>query len=536
MTHFIHIEPNTAADAVRQRLARSGSGPVAVVLPPGWGELNNLARLRLLQRQARTRQQELALVTQDFATRESALKLGIPVYSSEASAMGRTWRMGREMPVVDPRNPAAGLPEPPPWRKNGRENRILQDVERPSLRRGRRRRIQAEERYRRFLSPGSRFWLQLVGYVMVAILLGGLLGGFAYYVLPAATVTVVPGQRAIEATARITADPAAPVVDVAAGIIPARLIESYIEVTGSTPTTGREQSQTDLARGSVVFTNQSNRAVTIPAGTIISTSTGDRVDFRTLNNVELAPNQGARATVNVEAMTPGTRGNVRANTITTVSGALRTQVQVTNPNATGGGASALVAVVKQEDRDRLLADVTAQIESQAYQRLLPELQEGEWMPPDSVQTFVIAQYFDHFNDEPAEELNLTLRILARGVGVDQRTAQLGALSALEREVPSRGRLVADSLRYFVNPEVTRIGNGVSFDVVAQGSYVIPVDAQEVRSVIVGLPPQDAASRLQQQLLLAGTPEFYLDPDWFGVLPHFGSRIQVRIDYAESLAQ
>jgi hypothetical protein len=450
--------------------------------------------------------------------------------------MGRSWRMGRDLPLVDARNPAAGLPDPPPWRRNGRENRILQDVERPSLRRSRRRRIQAEERYRRFLSPGTRFWLQLVGYVMVALLLGGLLGAFAYYVLPAATVTVVPGQRSIEATARITADPAAPVVDVAAGIIPARLIESYIEVTGSTPTTGREQSQTDLARGTVVFTNQSGRAVNIPAGTIVSTSTGDRVDFRTLNSVELAPNQGARATVNVESTTPGTRGNVRANTITTVSGALRTQVQATNPTATGGGASALVAVVKQEDRNRLLADVTAQAEALAYERLLPDLRAGEWMPPDSVQTFVIAQYFDHFNDEPAEELNLTLRILARGVGIDQRVAQLGALNALEGQVPARGRLVADSLRYFVSPEVTPAGNGVRFDVIARGSYVIPVDAQEVRSAIAGLPPQEAATRLQDQLLLASAPEFYLDPDWFGLLPYFGSRIQVRIDYAESLAQ
>src|SRR5690606_31542536 len=130
----------------------------------------------------------------------------------------------------------------------------------------------------------------------------------------------------------------------------------------------------------VVFTNQTNQAVRIPAGTTVSTSTGDRVDFRTLFEVEIPGPSGSRATVEVEATEPGTRGNVRANTIATVSGALGSRVRVTNPSATGGGQSDLVRVVTQTDRETLYDQVYAEIQDTAYDRLLTELREGEWVP------------------------------------------------------------------------------------------------------------------------------------------------------------
>src|SRR5690606_12773638 len=108
------------------------------------------------------------------------------------------------------------------------------------------------------------------------LFLAGLLGAFLFYVLPAATVTVVPGQRQIEATASLTADPAVEVADLEIGLIPARFIEIYVESTGTILTSGSEQAATQPARGAVVFTNQTNQAVRIPAGTTVSTSTGDR--------------------------------------------------------------------------------------------------------------------------------------------------------------------------------------------------------------------------------------------------------------------
>ena len=47
-----------------------------------------------------------------------------------------------------------------------------------------------------------------------------------------------------------------------------------------------------------------------------------------------------------------------------------------------------------------------------------ELEPGEWLPPESVQTYVIAQVFDQFKDDEAETLGLTLRLLVQGLAVE----------------------------------------------------------------------------------------------------------------------
>ena len=105
MSEILHIEPDATAEAVRRRLARLDGAQVAVVLPNGWGELNSIPRLRLIQRQAVARNQQIALVTHDLDTRQAAQQLGIPVYGSETGLAGRTWRMTPVLPTVDPRSP-----------------------------------------------------------------------------------------------------------------------------------------------------------------------------------------------------------------------------------------------------------------------------------------------------------------------------------------------------------------------------------------------------------------------------------------------
>ena len=536
MTELLHIEPDTKPEAIRRRLARLGSGQVAVVLPNGWSELDSFARMRLLQRQARLRKQDLALVTQDLETRRIAQALGIPVYGNEAGIVGRSWRMKPQLPDIDPRDPASGLPEPPAWR-NSRllketSDKTIELLARPNLHRSRQRRIRAEEKYRRPMP----FWLRFIGYLFAGLAIASMLGAFLFFVLPAATVTVVPGQRPLEASVTLTANPSVDIADLEIGVIPARFLETYIERTGTIATTGSDQAATDRAGGNVVFTNQTNRTIRIPAGTIVSTSTGDRVDFRTLQDVDLNGPTGTRATVAIEATDPGTRGNVRANTIATVSGALQGQVQVTNPGATGGGSSSLVRVVTQADRDTLYDQVFAEIEAVAYNELQNELTEGEWVPADSIQIFVIDRFYDHFNDEPADTLTLALRVLVQGVAVDQAVSSEAAFEALEDAVPERGKLVADSIQYFAATDATVTNRSVEFSVVARGNYVIPIETRQVRESITGLTTEEAGAVLQRDWLLAGPPEFYQDPDWFGTLPRIGSRIQVRVDLTNAVGE
>ena len=529
MPEILYVEDDIRIEALRQELARMGRGEVAVVLPKQCKQLESLPRLRLLQRQAQILGQELALVTWNSSIRQNAKRLGIPVYSSDAALRGRLWRMDSPAPYIDPNNPGIALPDPPPWRKeNGSPN--LQVAARPSQFRSRQRRLRAAQRHQR----PTPLWLRVFGYMLVGLFLVVFLGGFVYYVLPAATVTLVPGQRTLEATVLLTADPQVAEADFELGLLPARLMETTVEDTGSVATTGSGWSDVERAVGKIVFTNRTNRAVRIPAGTIVSTSTGDRVDFRILEDLEIPGPIGTQGEVEIEAIETGDQGNVpRSNQITTVSGALRTQVVVTNPEPTQGGSTTRVRLVTQADKDRLLEQVKAEISARDLEELTPSLRPDEWLTPGTIQPYVVAQFFSHFNDEPTDELDLTLRVLIQGVAISRSASEEAAMVALRNAVPERGQLVAESIRFSIEPNMVVSGRTLRYAVKVSGNYVIPIDTRAVSRTVTGLNVDEAARRLQEEWLLAREPTFYQDPGWFATLPQIASRIQVRVELSEA---
>src|SRR5690606_3474570 len=203
----------------------------------------------------------------------------------------------------------------------------------------------------------------------------------------------------ITVTVSLTADGTLDAYDPDTNVLPARFIETTIAQTGTIATTGSAQKANARAQGQVVFNNLGAAPVDIPMGTVVSTSTGTQVSFRTTAPAQLPGGVGQRVTVPIEAVEEGIIGNVRANTINTVSGALRFRVRVINPGATYGGDAQMVAVVTQADRDNLLAQVQESIEAQAHAVLSEQLEPGEWLPPESIQTFVVSQVFDKFNDD-----------------------------------------------------------------------------------------------------------------------------------------
>jgi hypothetical protein len=522
MTEILQIDPAAKLEAVRRQLAQMRNQRVALAVPDGWPALDNAAQMRLLQRQAQIQRCELGVITRSETLRRAAKQVGLPVFSHHEEATRRNWRMDPLLPLIDPHKPEAALPDPPPWRRRDVVKRLV----RPTLHQARQWRIRNEERYRRPLPA----WLRILGYMFVGSLIVLLLAGFTIYVLPAATISIAPGREPLSLTVPLIADPDLAEPDVEARRLPARLIETTLEVTGAIPTTGAVQKATDKAKGEVIFTNLGSSAVNIPVSTIVSTGTGSPVSFRTTAPVDLAGGVGARATAPIEAVEEGIAGNVRANAINTVEGAARIRVRVVNEAGTFGGGAALASVVAQEDRDNLLAQLQDATQAQAVEVLQRELESGEWLPPETVQTFIVAQAFSAFRDEEAAQLDLTLRTLVRGVAVSEESTRQTLLTALQQSIPAQGKLVVSSFIMQRLPGATPLERSVQFTVSVQANYMVPVDPAEVRQTVVGIPADEASQLIQRRWSVARPPEIYHDPDWFGVLPHLGRRIQVRIEY------
>ena len=527
MTEIIHVSPDASFEAVRRQIGQIRAERLALALPDGWTDLDNLARMRLLQRQAQVQRTELALVTRDEPTRQAAKQAGIPVFYHVQDVDKRNWKMNPLLPLVDSQHPDAGLPEPPAWRRGD----LVNQESRPTRFKARQQRILAEDRYRRPLPV----WMQWISPIFIGSMIGLLLFFFLIYILPAATITLVPGRDIINLTVPLTADANIDVPDYEAAVIPARLLETNIEEFGTIVTTGAQQKATENSVGEVVFSNLGNAAVQIPIGTVVTTSSGTPVSFATTSQAELPSGVGQRVTVPVEALEPGVSANVRANTINTVSGALRFRARVTNQTPTYGGGSELVPVVTQADQDLLLAQLQEAAEAKALAALQEELEPGEWLPPESVQTYVIAQVFDQFKDDEAETLGLTLRLLVQGMAVEASEMNEALLVALQEEVPEEGQIIAETFRAARTGDATLLGRTALFTTTASAEYVIPIDPDQVREDVTGLSQAEASQTMRDNWQIAGQPDIYQDPAWMPTLPRFPSRIQVRVEYADALA-
>ncbi|MFO7635050.1 MAG: baseplate J/gp47 family protein [Caldilinea sp.] len=524
MTELYQVPPDASLESVRHALGQWRKKRIALELPEGWLELNNVARMRLVQRQAQIQQNEIAIITREPATRTAAKQVGVPTFQRAEQAAGDGWRMAPMLPLVDPRHPGAGLPDPPAWRRQD----IVDRQTLPTQRQARRQRIKSEAAYRR----PTPMWMRLAGNILMGMLIIAALAGFTFYVLPAATITLTPGRLPLQTDLPMTAIVGLDTADIGEGQLPARLLKAELVEQGAVPTTGTSQKATSRATGEVVFTNLSAVPVTIPANTLVSTSSGTPVEFRTLSEASVEGGAGQRVSVAVEAVEPGTTGNVRANTISNVVGALSFRLRVNNSGGTFGGGAELVSVVSQQDRDRMVAILLEAAEAKAYETLRAQLEPGEWLPPESVQTFVLAQSFDQYSDEVAQQLNGSIRVLVQGLTVNEQQATGLILDRLQELVPERGRLVLDSVRAQRQPQSQVTSSTVAFTMTVSADYTTPIDPDELRDAIAGMAPEEAERTIRDRWLIEGAPDVYLDPAWKGVLPSLTSRIQVRVNYGE----
>src|SRR5262249_25781837 len=146
-----------------------------------------------------------------------------------------------------------------------------------------------------------------------------LTGLVAYLLIPSATITITPAQTRLETDAAIQAvvDPESVRLDVENGIMPASLARAQIEEQASIPTTGRQELTDAHSTGSVVFINRANSAIRIPIGTLVSTSSGSPITFRTTQEATVTAGRGLQIEVPIEAVenVSGDVGNVEAGQI-----------------------------------------------------------------------------------------------------------------------------------------------------------------------------------------------------------------------------
>ncbi len=115
------------------------------------------------------------------------------------------------------------------------------------------------------------------------------------------------------------------------------LFISFTDWNGISPLGQRATGST----GTVVFTNQTDETITIPAGTRLESMGAEPITFQLTDDVTVPAGVDNTAEASIEAVdgSLGSETNIRANAVTQLPSELQERVSVTNPTPTRGGVN-----------------------------------------------------------------------------------------------------------------------------------------------------------------------------------------------------
>jgi hypothetical protein len=501
---IITLDPHDDYHSVRDKIGWVQTDRVLLVLPARRRKrvFNRQLDLLLVQRHAGKLGARLALVTDDPSLCDYADTLGIQVFDKVDDSHLHQWK-----------SPLPSLPQRQP-KPTPLDPQELEDRE-PLFRLPR---IPLLESYRVRLASGALVFFSVISLVTLLLAL----------ILPSAAITITPHSQTLTATVPIIADPAQDEIDSTQGLIPARTLSVIVNGSQEVATTGTVDEATAKAGGSVTFTNLTNLAVRIPAGTAVRTTSGTPIRFVTQQDANLEARRGAAATVIVLAEESGPLGNVNAGQINRLEGPLSVQAAVTNESGTTGGEVQQVASVTSEDRQRVRESLLADLKQQGYAQLLTKLNDGEFSPLESLKvSTILDEAYDHFAGEKAALLKLDMRLEVTLTAVDEATAFIVGQSALDSQLGNSLAITPGTTTFTRDPAMIVDEDGrVKFVVSSQAEASALINPDDVRGTASWQLAEDTSDLLYARFPTADKITIALQPDWFPRMPWLAWRIDV----------
>lgn len=465
-----------------------------------WPERGRVLRARLdlilLERYCSSHGSQLALLTQDSEVIYQAGEAGIPVFQSRKTAQLQ------------------------PWRKSYREykRRELEDkiVE-----------VRSDDLFSREIKPVHR---DLPTWTRISIFIAAVLAvlAIAGMLLPSASITIEKEINQKSLTVPILAILGEDQIQIS-GQVPVQELEIGVEDQQSIPASGTTAIPSGYACGEVVITNLGEKVVTIPINTVLSTDSGNPVQFLTSVSGKLPPGEGESVTIPVIAINPGKSGNVLADQITIISTSLEAAVAANNPLPTSGGTDIIISAPNSSDRRRLSRNLSFSLKDLAFEEITSLLnQEDILLTPDLGEFEIIDEIFTPDEGSPGVELHLKekVRFLVLYVsGDDLLSLATNLVKAQYQEADFEPLLESISISQLSSPIPEAVESFI-WNVEVTWNEQKTMDQNQILQMVLGKKPLDAMILLQENLDLEIPPRIKLSPSWWLRIPALPFRISI----------
>ena len=314
------------------------------------------------------------------------------------------------------------------------------------------------------------------------------------------------------------------------GSLPAHLAFTVLERSKTAEATGSVLIPNVPAAGLARFRNLSIGTVDIPSGTVIRTTGNPPVRFATTADAVMPAGVAKMLDVPVQAVNPGSSGNLPADTLVAIEGELGTSLAVTNPSPTTGGTDHTVPIQTADDRTLLHAALVSEILDQCKSSLQRTLGQGDTYFPSTLAVGqVLSESYFPADGQPGETLSLTINLqcqaqYARAVDVNSLAGMV-----LDANLPQGFEPISSRLASALSSTpVTDSDGNTSWKIQFQRLLHARIDPVETMQLIQGRSLITAGRKLTASLQLVAAPVIKVTPAWWPWLPVFPFRIAISI--------
>lgn len=478
----IYVETEEEIPEVVERMRQTNGAETMLVLPARSRVGQSRFNFQLLRNYATKMGKQVTVVCDDPAVQKMAQETGFSVYGTVGPA-------GEGIPSQE-------APPPPPkkwWQRKGTTLAPHIGVSAPA---------KLITKTATELKPG-RFLLYMAALMIALVGLSAL----AVFV-PSASVTLIAQAAPFsERDVEITAEP---------GKQPVHVRVSTISRTDSQgfKTTGLKQVQLAPSIGQVTYTNNCSGSGHISPGILVYRGqrliNSNQIEFAQTSNDVVVPWGKSVAGINIQAVVPGSAGNIGGDTISGWKAIEQNQFScftVDNPQATGGGTDPSSAPqMTESDFDAGRAQLEQSLHQEIAQQLESGLQKGEKLSATIV--FGAPQYnTDHKPGDNVPSFSGTMTVQGEGDYYIDADVAKAYVTYLQQRVPTNEQLLTESgiktdyriLSATTGGHLTFIGNATAF--------VAPkLDESKILSSLVGRPLQGAKFYLQTLPIRSSTVE------------------------------
>lgn len=338
-----------------------------------------------------------------------------------------------------------------------------------------------------------------------------------WWILPKATVTIYVASKKLDQgiTVNLGSD----------------VKSESLEVTVSgekTKSTSGVKTVGEKAKGSIKIQNGTAFPINLPSGTVVTSSSD--LKYITLKTASisgaLTPSTPGVATIDVEANAIGQEFNLKKDELFKVGNYPKAEVDGTSADAFNGGSSRQISAVSEEDKKKILKELTNELLDEAKQKLSEKITDDMLVIDSSFNTETTNEDFSNKVGDEATNIKLNLELKVKSAAVSKKELSNISKNSLSEKVPAGFVLRDDQLSY----EFGLSKEENKFDVKIIANLLPSIDPVSISKQIAGKYPKIAED------YLASIPGFVnaeirLKPrlnSKLGTLPHLSKNITIEI--------